>query len=428
MVVEAALDDDGKQARRAQVVPISIGYEKVIEEKSYARELAGGEKKKEDVRGLLRATRVLRGNYGRLNIQFDEPFELGTQLRDDGALVAWDEEENVVVPSDGEARRRATERLAHRVVWGINHCTAVTPTALTAAALLASGRRGVARHELLEGASFLLGRARAAGGRLSPALSNASGALNLDAIDRAIDLLAGDGDLTVRSGSGTLPGGERPLDEIYVIPDERRPQLAFYRNNAVHLFVAEGLVTLALDAATRTAGGAERIIARNVLRDRTLDLSRLLKREFSYRVGETFEQIFETIVGQLEEAGLLEPETIGDSTPALRAARLAELRLLAGQVRDFVDAYWIVARTLETLTSPIGEKELLRRIRDRGEKLVLTGELPRSEACVDANYQNALALFTERRLLVAEDKRLRLTQNANLRALIEELEIFRTGP
>src|SRR5581483_8119991 len=303
------------------------------------------------------------------------PFALGTTLRDDGALVAWDEEENVVVPSDDDARRRATERLAHRVVWGINRCTAVTPTALTAAALLASGRRGVARHELLEDASFLLGRARAGGGRLSPALTSATGALNLDAIDRALDLLAGDGDLTVRSGSGTLPGGERPLDEIYVIPDERRPQLAFYRNNAVHLFVAEGLVALALDAATRTAAGADRIIARNLLHDRTLDLSRLLKREFSYRVGESFEQIFETTVGQLTRAGLLQPEIIGDATPALRATRIDELRLLAGQVRDFVDAYWIVARTLEGLTGALAEKDLLKRIRDRGETLVLTGEL-----------------------------------------------------
>src|SRR5262249_45677326 len=59
MVVEAALDDDGAHARKAQVVPISIGYEKVIEEKSYAKELAGGKKKKEDVKGLLKATRVL---------------------------------------------------------------------------------------------------------------------------------------------------------------------------------------------------------------------------------------------------------------------------------------------------------------------------------------------------------------------------------
>jgi glycerol-3-phosphate O-acyltransferase len=229
----------------------------------------------------------------------------------------------------------------------------------------------------------------------------------------------------VRGSSGTLPGGVRPLDEIYVIPDERRPQLAFYRNNAVHLFVAEGLIALALDAATKTAAGADRIIARNLLFERTLELSRLLKREFSYRVGETFAQIFERTVGQLCDAGLLASETVGDSTPALRATRIDELRLLAGQVRDFVDAYWIVARTLDGLTGALAEKELLKRIRDRGETLVLTGELPRSEGCVDANYQNAIALFVERRVLSSEDKRVRLAAGANPRALVDEIEAFR---
>src|SRR5262249_35338458 len=107
MIVEAALDDDGAHARQAQVVPISIGYEKVIEEKSYASELAGGEKKKEDVKGLLKATRVLGAQYGRLNIQFDDPLPLGETLREYGALAAWDEEANVVVAAEEEHRRNA---------------------------------------------------------------------------------------------------------------------------------------------------------------------------------------------------------------------------------------------------------------------------------------------------------------------------------
>ncbi|HEX9101657.1 MAG TPA: 1-acyl-sn-glycerol-3-phosphate acyltransferase, partial [Polyangia bacterium] len=114
MVVEAALDDDGAHARKAQVVPISIGYEKVIEEKSYAKELAGGEKKKEDVKGLLKATRVLGAQYGRLNIQFDDPLPLGHTLREYGAMAAWDEGQNVVVPAEEWAWKAATARLAHR--------------------------------------------------------------------------------------------------------------------------------------------------------------------------------------------------------------------------------------------------------------------------------------------------------------------------
>src|SRR5262245_62681601 len=73
MICEAA---KAREARRPQVVPISILYEKVIEEKSYADELGGGEKQAEDVGGLLRARKVLTSRYGRVDIQFDESFDL----------------------------------------------------------------------------------------------------------------------------------------------------------------------------------------------------------------------------------------------------------------------------------------------------------------------------------------------------------------
>ena len=422
MVVEAALSDDGAHARRAQIVPISIGYEKVIEEKAFARELAGGEKKKEDVKGLLKATRVLRGNYGRLNIQFDEPFPLGATLRDAGAMVAWDEDQNVVVPADETLWRHATQRLAHRIVYGINRVTAVTPTALAAAALLATGRRGITRKELLEQAQFLMRWAQRVGGRLSQALLGpGANAMSLDALDRALDLLTRDGDLEVRSGSGTLPGGGRPLDEIYTIPDDRRPRLAFYRNNAIHLYVADGLVALALLGAAPEAAGADRIVARGLLRERTLRLSRLLKLEFSYRVGETFEAIFDSTVAGLVAAGLLKPEIVGDSAEAFRAGAPDKLALLAGQLRDFVEAYWVAARGLETMTAPLATKDLVRRIHDLGEKLFYTGKLERREACTDTNYQNAVAYFVERGILIAEDKRVRLAPSADPKRLATEI-------
>jgi glycerol-3-phosphate O-acyltransferase len=444
MLVEAALDDDGRNARRAQVVPISIGYEKVIEEKSYARELAGGKKEKEDVRGLLKATRVLKGQYGRLNIQFDEPFPLGATLRELGALVAWDEDENVVVPADEGPRRRAAQRLAQRIVYGINRATAVTPTALLAAALLGSGRRGTTRKELLEQARFLMTRVLALGGRLSATVAQPdSGALNLDALDRALALLQRDGHLEIRGGSGTLPPGERSgatrgaygeavpsrmpavvngraLDEIYTIPDEHRPRVAFYRNNAVHLFVADALVALALLSATSGGSKAERVIGRSLLRERTLRASRLLKLEFSYRVGESFEAIFDGTVAGMIQSGLL-AETVHEGAGTLSAVRVADLRLLAGQVIDFVEAYRVAALALDAMSAPLAKKELLRRVHELGERMFLTGDLRRREACIDANYANAIAYFIERGWVVEQGDKLQRAPAFDARRVAGEI-------
>jgi glycerol-3-phosphate O-acyltransferase len=319
-------------------------------------------------------------------------------------MVAWDDEEGVAVPSDENARRHATLRLAHRIVYGINRCTAVTPTALAASALLGSGRRGVARKTLIEEARFLLSRARENRGRMSEALVDARGALNLDALDRALDLLERDGDVQVRGGSAPSADTTRPLDQIYTIPDERRPRLTYYRNNAVHLYVADAQVCLALRSLAKA--GKDRIVERDDLHARTLRVSRLLKLEFAYRVGETFESIFEGTVAGLVAAGVL-----ADDAEGLRA-RLGQeehVALLAGQVQDFVESYWIVARALEAVSAPSTEKELLKRVQDLGERLFLTGDVKRREACQRTTYQNALAWFRERGFLVEEAGKLRVT-------------------
>ena len=417
MVVEAALDDDGAHARKAQVVPISIGYEKVIEEKSYAKELAGGEKKKEDVKGLLKATRVLGAQYGRLNIQFDDPLPLGETLREYGALAAWDEEANMVVAAEEAQWKQATQRLAHRIVYGIDRVTAVTPTALTAAALLATGKRGIVRQELLAQARFLMERARANGGRLSAALVDDKEGLDTEALDRAIELLARDGDLEVRSsgasGAFDVKSG-RPMDEIYTVPEDRRPRLAYYRNNAIHLYVADGLVALALLGASKRG-----LVSVEELRQRTLKLSRLLKLEFTYRVGESFEAIFDRTLAGLQQAKLIAAATHGVHPAAGAVPRLA---LLAGQVTDFVESYFVAARGLEQLaTAPASDKDLVKRIHELGEKMFFTGEVRRREACVRANYSNAIAYFKERGIVVEKDKKLSLAPGADARRTAAEI-------
>ncbi len=162
-------------------------------------------------------------------------------------------------------------------------------------------------------------------------------------------------------------------------------------------------------------------MARGLLRERTLRLSRLLKLEFSYRVGETFEAIFDSTVAGLVAAGLLKPEIVGDSAEAFRAGAPDKLALLAGQLRDFVEAYWVAARGLETMTAPLATKDLVRRIHDLGEKLFYTGKLERREACTDTNYQNAVAYFVERGILIAEDKRVRLAPSADPKRLATEI-------
>src|SRR5690606_27306845 len=81
MIVDAAL---AVTQRRTYFVPVSIGYERVVEAGSYERELSGGEKKKEDAADLLRTPDVLQHRYGRINLQIGEILTFEDVRRDIG--------------------------------------------------------------------------------------------------------------------------------------------------------------------------------------------------------------------------------------------------------------------------------------------------------------------------------------------------------
>jgi glycerol-3-phosphate O-acyltransferase len=127
-VLEGANDD-------LLFVPASIDYEKVVESHSYSRELAGGEKKPEDIKALLSAPKVLASRYGRIHVNFDEPISLVEFARARGlSLKAGISEEE---------KKSLVRALGHRTMWGIGNVSTLTPQALVSASLLAYRGAGI---------------------------------------------------------------------------------------------------------------------------------------------------------------------------------------------------------------------------------------------------------------------------------------------
>jgi glycerol-3-phosphate O-acyltransferase len=376
------------QTSGVQVVPISIGYEKVIEERSYAEELAGATKKAENAGALLRAGRVLGARYGRLDIEIDDPFELLPAIRAAGAVEGCDE----------ETLKTAVRRVAHRIVYRISRVTAITPTSLVSAALLASGRRGVTREDLIATCGLLARRARHHGARFEATVNDPDGphGLHVEALDRALDLLGKDRHVDARGVRG---------EEIYLIPDEHRGGLDYYRNNTLHYWVDESLLAIA------TLAGR---CPRAELRERVLELSRLLKFEFIYR-QDGFDKVFGETLADLAAAGWL-AESDGDVGPTPDG--LWSLGLLAGLTRHFIEAYHCVARALRDMRQARHtEREAVRHIHTQGERLFLTGEISRREACSRIIYGNALRAFVDLGWLAPDGDRLRVADGVDASAV-----------
>src|SRR5439155_13081277 len=107
----------------------------------------GGEKRAEDMKGLLAAPRVLTENYGRIHLRFDEPISLAALMKERGI------DRGTAVTE--EQKRSLVRALGHRVMYGISRVSTVTPHALLASALLAHRRRGISAKDVGERVQLL---------------------------------------------------------------------------------------------------------------------------------------------------------------------------------------------------------------------------------------------------------------------------------
>jgi glycerol-3-phosphate O-acyltransferase len=387
------------------VVPISVGYETIVESGSYTREVRGEEKKKEGLGELLKAPRFLASRYGRLNVQFGEPIDLGEYLKRYGF-----EAPEVGEPGELDA---LTVRLGHRINHEINAATAVTPTALAATVLLNAKGRRIARERIAREVGFVLKflRQPERDARLSRTLEAALGEER--GVRGALEL-AGEGEPAARASVERVESEDRmgravasALDEAlelfeekdhvtrleedgavyYEVPDEGRSHLSFYRNNIIHLFVPEALL------ATAALRFGEDTLDHDALREETRFLSRLFKYEWIYEERARFEQVFERTLRYFERMGWVRWE---GEVVELVGERREELKFLRRTTVAFVEAYARVADELEALAAqPAARGDVITRALKSARADFLGGKLLLAETVSKPTFLNAWRLLAD---------------------------------
>jgi glycerol-3-phosphate O-acyltransferase len=376
-------------------VPVSIGYEKVIEAKAYAKELAGEKKKKEDVRSLLSSgPKVLRSRYGRVYVDFDQPISLQEFASGRGFDLSQ-------LGSDEATRDRKqlAIQLGHRIVYGINHATRVTPSSMVALVLLARGQSGIAQGDLFAAVDrmldFLDGLDTRISGALDPTHRQA-------ALREAVDRFTGDG--SVRTT--VAPDGET----IVQLEPSARQALDFYKNNILHFFVPYSVVAMALLAEGKEATDAR-------MRDRARRISQVLKGEVTFRVDGTFDENFDAATSKLlARGGIVRSEdgwSVGDA---------GELRQLAGLVASVFECYRLTAESLDRLhDEPVPQKELSRRVLHAAQRQVLEGRIARPESVTQAGVDGAVHWLLQAGILTRVEGRLQVADEPQRVGLIDEL-------
>jgi glycerol-3-phosphate O-acyltransferase len=428
MEVDAWLDG---AADDVLFVPVAIDYERLIEASAYVKELAGGEKRKESLGGLLGALGVLFRSYERLYVQFEAPVSLravATQrlgARATGLLpdATWSGEappgERTPQPAGGaddpaQAKRQLVQAVTTRVAYGISLAITITPVGLVAAALLSQARRALAASEVAWRVELLRSLAREGGARFGRDLAGASSDPRqpgpiADAVRR---LAAG------RVVQVEVAGGEHH----YQVVDEKRPVLDYHRNAVIHRFVGPAIVA----AALRAAGEAP--LRQAVVAGATW-LSRLFKLEFMYRPGVPFEEIFEANLSLLERAGGVERqgERLAGGPRPETAAFLAEF------LRPYLEAYRLTAETaLALLEAPhkggLDRRGLGRAALERGRASLQSGRVANRESLSKAIVETAVEWLVSTGRLEEEAGKLKIAQGpADLREIIDGMTPYLGG-
>jgi glycerol-3-phosphate O-acyltransferase len=422
MIVDAALS-----TRRDNLlfVPVSIGYERVIEERSYVYEIAGGDKRKEDIGGLLKAPKMLQSTYGRLYVQFGELLSLKSLIQEVQSKPA---SRAVATPSGASGssgllsppqKRALVQRAAHQIVYEINRATIVTPASLVAMVMLAHRRRGMSQRELVETTSFLCSRLVAMGARIAPSMLDEQGALRVEAVGEAIRLFVQGRLVQVHSIKET-----DPTDAVYVVPEERRIALEYYKNNILHFFVPFTFIASAVRVA---ANGKPNRHA--TVRERVMELSRLFKYEFVYRSDQSFEDTFSEALATLLDAGNLISND--DELHPAGGSRGAQLGVYASMARTYFEGYLLALRGVEAFVreEPLSKKEWVRKALSLGQRMYLAGEIEERESISAPKLENALLAFRDLGLVrISGDDEIEMVQGPEtqerVRSLSRSLEAY----
>ncbi len=380
-------------------VPIAIDYEKVVEGAEYKKELAGGEKKAEDMKALLAAPAVLTENYGRIHLTFDEPVSLSKLMAERGLDPKKITEDQ---------KRTLVRALGHRVMFGISRVSTVTPHALLASALLAHRRRGISERDITDRIVFLRNMVTELGSPLSRQLKDApSSPVVLGPIRDAMKMFA---------GGGMVSSAEAGGEVIFQISDDSRPELSFYKNTLLNLIAGRAIVASAVMAD-------ESSTAHDAIRERALFLSRLFKIEFLYPVGKTFEHIFDETVEHLMRQGLVRRD--GDAIHiAPEAHARPMMAFLADLLLDLLEAYGLTTRQAQQLdANGLDKKEFLKRALEAGRAEFLAGTITASEALSKTVLENAVQFLVDQKYLTDKDKKLS-PASASLADLAQQIRSF----
>lgn len=389
-------------------IPVYIGYDRVVEEKSYLEELTGTPKVQENTADMIKSSNILRKRYGRVYVNIGEPIIMKDYL---------ETEEKQLDQMDLEERQSLYRKIGYEIVLAINKVSVVTPFSMVASGLLSHDRRGISHEDLTdvlnEFYEYLCTKKVKFTATFSHQKRAIADALNIFAQSGIISKIEAQEDEV-----------EEMQEVVYSLEDDKRLNLEYYKNNTLHFFVPVCFI------ATSMVNNNEDVLPLSRIMSDYKFLKRLLWNEFIFDERKDDVDEVNDVLAYLHNRKMIIPaEQEGQLWIEVKGRGKTKLKPFAGLIHNYLESCWIVLRScLYLKKTSYTEKEWLKKIRALGDRMYRKGEVLRAESLSQSNYVNVIRFLEDAELIAAKTKEEKGGKNEVTYVLTEnraEMEVLR---
>ncbi|MFT5781912.1 MAG: glycerol-3-phosphate O-acyltransferase [Pseudomonas sp.] len=315
-------------------VPVYIGYERVLEGRTYLGELRGASKKKESIFDIFKVINAIRKQrFGSVWVNFGEPLKLAEFL--DSEQPDWRAQQ--LAPQYRPSWLNDTaNHLAERIARHLNEAAAVNPVNLVALALLSTSKLALDEKALARVLDLYLALLRSVPYSPHTTLPQGDGQTLIDYVQN-MHLLATQKDA---------------LGKIYYLDENNAVLMTYYRNNVLHIFALPALLASFFQSSAR------------ISREQILRFSRAL---YPYLQSELFirwsldelDAVIDQWLAAFVEQGLLRFEDGVFLRPAPSSRQFVLLTLLSRTIAQTLQRFYMaIALVLNAGQKALSAEEL----------------------------------------------------------------------
>lgn len=295
-------------------VPVYFGYEKLIEANSYLSELRGSEKRGESIGDLFRSAKLIKQNFGQVQINFGKPLEIEDWLAENAEL-------------------ESAEPLGHELLTRINEAAAINPVNLVALATLSTPNSAIDEGQLVELIDGFLALLRCDEAYQSYSLPDMDGQSVIDYVENL----------------GMLNREKYEFGDIICHQGSNAILMTWYRNNVAHTLALPSLIAALIHRRRRPIG--------KLALTRMIDVVvPYIAEELTFRVDQ---QATDRWLRHMLHTGMLETHASGGyAAPALNSPQNNQLRFLANIIMPTLERLYIVVALLTTSQGHLSRGEL----------------------------------------------------------------------